>query len=105
MVRDPKLGRSSSPVRLNLEAQAIEFEDRHGTVGRLRFIGETVLDEGRPLLLLSSGEPVPPGASPTFPIPAHPRLPIPPRRCFATQLCATQAWSSETPSKRFRKGQ
>jgi hypothetical protein len=38
-------------VHINLEAGAIEFEDRHGTVGRLLFTGESVLYEGQPLLL------------------------------------------------------
>jgi len=38
-------------IHINLAEQAIEFEDRHGTVGRLRFTGETVLYEGQPLLL------------------------------------------------------
>jgi hypothetical protein len=38
-------------IHINLEERAIEFEDRHGTVGRLVFTSETVLYEGRPLLL------------------------------------------------------
>jgi hypothetical protein len=41
-------------LHINLAEQAIEFEDRHGTVGRLRFGGATVLYEGQPLLLLPS---------------------------------------------------
>jgi len=38
-------------IHINLQAQAIEFEDRYGTIGRLRFTGGTVLYEGQPLLL------------------------------------------------------
>jgi hypothetical protein len=47
-------------LHINVAEQAIEFEDRHGTVGRLRFGGETVLYEGQPLLLL----PTPPEPTP-----------------------------------------
>jgi hypothetical protein len=64
-------------IHLNLEAGAIEFEDRHGTVGRLRFTGETVLYEGRPLLLLPSGDVANPAESPTPPIPDQPTSPDP----------------------------
>lgn len=64
-------------IHLNLEAQAIEFEDRHGTVGRLRFTGETVLYEGRPLLLLPSGDPADPEESSPPPVPNHPHAPDP----------------------------
>ena len=39
-------------IHINLVEQAIEFEDRHGTVGRLRFTDATVLYEGQPLLLM-----------------------------------------------------
>jgi hypothetical protein len=39
-------------IHVNFAEQAIEFEDRQGTIGRLRFTGETVLYEGQPLLLL-----------------------------------------------------
>lgn len=34
-------------IHINLTEQAIEFEDAHGTVGRLRFTSETVLYEGQ----------------------------------------------------------
>lgn len=64
-------------IHLNLEAQALEFEDRHGTVGRLRFTGETVLYEGRPLLLLPSGEPASPVDHPASPAPDQPIAPKP----------------------------
>jgi hypothetical protein len=47
-------------IHINLEEQAIEFEDRHGTVGRLRFGAETVLYEGAPLLLRPTPIPAPP---------------------------------------------
>ena len=65
-------------IHLNLEAQAIEFEDRNGKVGRLRFTGETVLYEGRPLLLQPSADPespVEPPASPGPDAPLPPHLP------------------------------
>jgi hypothetical protein len=45
-------------IQLTLAAQAIEFEDQYGTVGRLRFSGEAVVYEGQPLLLRPT--PVPP---------------------------------------------
>ena len=48
-------------IHINFAEQAIEFEDQHGTVGRLRFTGETVLYEGQPLLL----RPTPDAGSPT----------------------------------------
>jgi hypothetical protein len=64
-------------IHLNLEASAIEFEDRHGTVGRLRFTGETVLYEGRPLLLLPSGEPASPVDQPASLAPDQPIAPKP----------------------------
>ena len=53
-------------IHLNLGDQAIEFEDQHGTIGRLRFTDGTVLYEGQPLLLtpkLNAGLP----AEPTTP--------------------------------------
>jgi hypothetical protein len=59
-------------IHLNLDAQAIEFEDRHGTVGRLHFTGETVLYEGRPLLLLPSSNPLAPVEAPAPPLPDQP---------------------------------
>ncbi|HLZ72693.1 MAG TPA: hypothetical protein VKV26_22540 [Dehalococcoidia bacterium] len=81
-------------IHINLQAQAIVFEDHHGTVGRLVFGGETVLYEGRPLLLLPSGDPAnpterpaPPGPDrPLPPTPAEPMIhnpsPQPPRTAF-----------------------
>jgi len=50
-------------IHINLEDHAIEFEDHHGTVGRLRFTDETVLYEGRPLLLTPNADSPPPAAS------------------------------------------
>jgi hypothetical protein len=44
-------------IHINLEDQAIEFEDRHGTIGRLVFGQEVVLYEGQPLLLTPTREP------------------------------------------------
>ncbi len=43
--------RELTGIHINLEEQAIEFEDRHGTIGRLVFGQEVVLYEGQPLLL------------------------------------------------------
>jgi hypothetical protein len=43
--------RELTGIHINLQDQAIEFEDRHGTIGRLVFGQETVLYEGQPLLL------------------------------------------------------
>jgi hypothetical protein len=43
--------RELTGIHINLDEQAIEFEDRHGTIGRLVFGHETVLYEGQPLLL------------------------------------------------------
>jgi hypothetical protein len=43
-------------IHSNLEEQAIEFEDRHGTIGRLVFGEETVLYEGQPLLLAPTSD-------------------------------------------------
>jgi hypothetical protein len=80
-------------IHLNLEAQAIEFEDRHGTVGRLRFAGETVLDEGRPLLLMPGGDP----ATPQEP-PASPDL----QRPFAPDPGARMIHNSSPPTPRVR---
>ncbi len=37
-------------IHIDLEEHAVEFGDRHGTIGRLRFSGATVLYEGQPLL-------------------------------------------------------
>jgi hypothetical protein len=67
-------------IHINLEAQAIEFEDRYGTLGRLRFTGETVLYEGQPLLLRPTP---PPATAPTLAAgrsPEHPHRPRNPRR-------------------------
>lgn len=48
-------------IYINVEERAIEFEDEHGTVGRILFSGEHILLEGRPFMLSgaeqSSGEP------------------------------------------------
>jgi hypothetical protein len=44
-------------IHINLDEQAIEFEDRHGTIGRLVFGRETVLYEGQPLLLVPTDDP------------------------------------------------
>jgi hypothetical protein len=44
-------------IVINLMDQVIEFEDRFGTVGCLRFAGETILYEGQPLLLKPSPTP------------------------------------------------
>jgi len=60
-------------IHINFDDQAIEFEDRHGTVGRLRFTGETVLNEGRPLLLTPTGDPGTTIGPPTPPVPDQPR--------------------------------
>jgi len=56
--------RTAPGIPLNLEAGAIEVEDCHGTVGRLRFSGETVLSEGRPLLLTPTDAPALPERPP-----------------------------------------
>ena len=40
---------SLTGIYINLAERTIEFEDRHGTVSRLRFAGEVVLYEGPPL--------------------------------------------------------
>lgn len=44
-------------IHINLVEQAIEFEDQHGAIGRLRFTGEQVLYEGQPLLLTPNVDP------------------------------------------------
>jgi hypothetical protein len=44
-------------IHINLDEQAIEFEDRHGTIGRLVFGREIVLYEGQPLLLAPTDTP------------------------------------------------
>jgi hypothetical protein len=78
MEREPQIDLIQlTGIHLNLEAHAIEFEDRHGTVGRFRFTGETVLYEGRPLLLLPSGDPTSRVDEPTAPIPDQPLAPGP----------------------------
>jgi hypothetical protein len=75
-------------IHISFAEQAVEFGDRHGTVGRLRFTGQTVLYEGRPLLLLPSAELAPqpepqqldPSAAPDFPPHTfHNPSPRPPR--------------------------
>lgn len=55
-------------IYINFVERAIEFEDAHGTVGRIAFTGETVLIEGEPLLLATGSrdeqqQPAEPGAS------------------------------------------
>ena len=40
---------SLTGIYINLVERTIEFEDRHGTISRLRFAGEVVLYEGPPL--------------------------------------------------------
>jgi hypothetical protein len=44
-------------IHINLEEHAIEFEDHHGTIGRLVFGQATVLYEGQPLLLAPTDDP------------------------------------------------
>src|SRR5256885_6953258 len=70
-------------IHINLTEQAIEFEDRHGTIGRLRFTGETVLYEGQPLLLRPT--PRDPNA------PEQPTVPPPPGPHTATTKAAAIA--------------
>src|SRR5436305_27444 len=81
MERDYSSYRSElTGIHINLEAQAIEFEDRYGTIGRLRFTGETVLYEGQPLLLRPTP---PPATAPKLAAgrsPEHPHRPRDPRR-------------------------
>src|SRR5436305_12497653 len=73
MERDYSSYRSElTGIHINLETQAIEFEDRHGTVGRLRFTGETVLYEGRPLLLTPTDDPLTAADPPAPPVPDQP---------------------------------
>ena len=43
-------------IYINFEERSIEFEDRHGTVGRIVFTGERTLVEGRPLTLAAARE-------------------------------------------------
>ena len=62
-------------IHINLAEQAIEFEDRHGTVGRLRFTGEIVLYEGQPLLLRPTSDTKPPSPQTTPPPPGQPHRP------------------------------
>jgi hypothetical protein len=47
-------------IHINLEDHTIEFEDQHGTIGRLRCTGATVLYEGQPLFLAPSSPSLPP---------------------------------------------
>ncbi len=67
MEREPNPEQTSlTGIHINLAASAIEFEDRYGTIGRLRFTGATVLYEGAPLLLTPSvmaNDPIEPDAS------------------------------------------
>src|SRR5437763_2270910 len=73
MEREPRLDPIHlTAIHLNLEDQAIEFEDRHGTVGRLRFTGETMLYEGRPLLLTPTDDPLTAAEPPVPPVPDQP---------------------------------
>ncbi len=49
-----KIGRTPTEltgIHINLEQGAIEFEDRHGTIGRLLFRNDVTYYEGRPLLV------------------------------------------------------
>jgi hypothetical protein len=58
MERDPAPSPTElTGIHINLADQAIEFEDRHGTIGRLVFGQEVVLYEGQPLLLAPRGDP------------------------------------------------
>jgi hypothetical protein len=59
-------------IHINLEEQAIELEDRHGTVERLVFSGESVLYEGQPLLLTPTEQRATPRQQPTPPAPGQP---------------------------------
>src|SRR4051794_12684894 len=68
-------------IHLNFEEHAIEFEDQHGTVGRLRFTGETVLYEAHPLLLTPTPPPAPAPAAAPLPAAPRPRPHEPARRC------------------------
>jgi len=43
-------------IYINFEDRSIEFEDRHGTVGRIVFTGDRLLVEGRPLTLAAARE-------------------------------------------------
>src|SRR5947209_2472013 len=43
-------------IYINFEERSIEFEDTHGTVGRIVFAGERLLVEGRPLTLAAAAE-------------------------------------------------
>src|SRR5438067_13602156 len=52
-------------IHINLKEHAIEFEDQHGTVGRIVFSGETVLVEGQPLTLAPRPEVSQAGSEPT----------------------------------------
>jgi hypothetical protein len=63
-------------IHINFENQAIEFEDQHGTIGGLRFTGETVLYEGQPLLL----RPTPDAGAAPEPAPIPPARPTRPPR-------------------------
>ena len=75
-------------IHINFDDQAIEFEDRHGTVGRLRFTGTTVLYEGRPLLLRPPRDAGPTTEQPAAPLPDRPprRRTQPPRASPNTSL-------------------
>jgi hypothetical protein len=87
MEREPRLEPSQlTGIHLNLEEGAIEFEDRHGTVGRLRFTSETVLYEGRPLLLLPSGDPTNSEEASPPPVPDQPHAPSPALPLFHNPL-------------------
>lgn len=51
-------------IHINLDDHTIEFEDRHGTVGRLLFTHAAVLYEGPPLFVSREADPAC-GANPT----------------------------------------
>jgi hypothetical protein len=52
-------------IYIDFDERAIEFEDQHGTVGRIVFSGETVLVEGHLLTLASAPELTHEGSEPT----------------------------------------
>ena len=65
---------SLTGIYINLAERTIEFEDRHGTVSRLRFASEVVLYEGPPLAPVRP-ERVEPDHTPTPDIPPVPSPP------------------------------
>ena|SRR5579859_1726218 len=100
MEREPRLEPIQlTGIHLNLEAQAIEFEDQHGTVGRLHFTGETVLYEGRPLLLIPTDAPASPVEAPAPPSPRPSSSDKPALPSSDNSTHSVNARSSETSLK------